>query len=263
NAVHSFENVGSRIYIGGLKRVVSPFDHDDAVLSRGVNKDWGYAAGNSLHLADMRSIDPQLLKVADGCWPKNIVSDPGHHEHICPTEFCGHRLVGALASEPQVELLPEDRFPSFRKSVDERGQVDIGASHNCNARTLRHRAFLNAKRIPGKQSLLMLCKEVNAELSRGVFHHKGHKGSTKLQLFPLCIFVPARLSCLKPSLRKRLVLHRRKLVTFPGPVCRSCVPQSTNPRQMVLLLQWLDAHSFRSTHRPETSEQKAARESRD
>src|SRR5208282_391992 len=92
----------------------------------------------------MRRVDPQLFKILDGRGAKQIVPNPRHHEDVRAAEPRGHRLVSAFPAESQIELLPKDSFPRLGKLLGERSQINIGATHHRDARTLSHSFLVTA-----------------------------------------------------------------------------------------------------------------------
>ena len=86
----------------------------------------------------MCGVDAELLEILDGGRTKQIAADPRHHEDRGSAQPGRGRLVGALASESQIEFLAEDGFAGLGKAVGESGQVDIRAAHYRNSRNFSH-----------------------------------------------------------------------------------------------------------------------------
>ena len=118
--------------------VVRAFDHEDAVLSAGLDKYRRHAAGHAFHLLDVCGVDPQLLEILDGGRAEQIAPNARHHEDRGSAQFGRGRLIGALASESQVKFLAEDGFAGLGKTVGESGEINIRAAHYRNSRNFGH-----------------------------------------------------------------------------------------------------------------------------
>src|SRR5271156_3812286 len=92
----------------------------------------------------MRGIDSQLFKILDGRRTKQIVANPRHHKDVSTAQPRSHGLVGAFPAEAQIKLLAKDGFSRLGKLLRERSQINIGATHHRNARTLSHNFLVAA-----------------------------------------------------------------------------------------------------------------------
>src|SRR5271169_4757199 len=86
----------------------------------------------------MRGINPQPLKILDGCRTKKIVPNACHHEHFRSAKSCCHGLVRAFAPETQVKLAAKNCLARLGESVRERSEINVGAAYNRNPGTFGH-----------------------------------------------------------------------------------------------------------------------------
>src|SRR6185369_7161148 len=138
NAIDRFQKVGGSIDVGGLQFVVRAFDHEDAALSAGFDKYRRHTTGHTFHLLDVSGVDAELLEIFDGGRTEQIAANPRHHKDRGSAQFGCGRLIGALASESQIELLAEDGFAGLGKTVGKSGEINIGAAHHSNSRNFSH-----------------------------------------------------------------------------------------------------------------------------
>src|ERR1019366_1411378 len=96
----------------------------------------------------MGGVDTERLEVLDGGRTKQVASHPRHHEHLRTTETSGDRLIRALASESQLEFLPEDGFPGLGELVGKRCEINVGTSNHRNARAPGHSFLQRTLRPP-------------------------------------------------------------------------------------------------------------------
>ena len=121
DAIDGFQQVSGSVDIGRLQFVVCALHHENAVLSVGLDENRSHPAGHAIHLLYVSGIDAELLEILDGRRTKEVAADSGHHEDRSSAQpGCG-RLIGALASESEVELLAENRFAGLGKAVSEGG----------------------------------------------------------------------------------------------------------------------------------------------
>src|SRR5581483_8865826 len=100
-----------------------------------------HSARQSRDLPHVGGINPELFEILDCGRAEQVAADTGHHEYVRAAQFRSDCLIGALAAESEVELLPENGLARFRELVSERRQVDIATSHYRDARTLGHWCF--------------------------------------------------------------------------------------------------------------------------
>jgi hypothetical protein len=70
---------------------------------------------------------PSLLKFSTVAGP-NVLTNSSHHEHVGSAQFSRHGLTRALARNPEVKLLSDNRLSRFGKTIRKRNQVDIVAA---------------------------------------------------------------------------------------------------------------------------------------
>src|ERR1700722_11228188 len=78
-----FQHFRGGIHISWLERVIRSLDHQDAVLSTGIDKDRRDATRQSLNLPDVRGIDAKLFEVLNRGWAEQVAPHARHHEHFC------------------------------------------------------------------------------------------------------------------------------------------------------------------------------------
>src|SRR5215471_9381522 len=107
DAIDRLQSFGSGINVDRLECVVGSLHHQNAVLSVGLDKDWGHATGESLNLLHMGCIDVQFLEILDCGRTKQVAADSRDHENIRAAEAGSNRLVRTLAAETKIEFLSE------------------------------------------------------------------------------------------------------------------------------------------------------------
>jgi hypothetical protein len=50
-------------------------------------------------------------------------------------------LIGPLAPPPEIEVVAEDRLPSFGKPIGKGGQIHVGAANDGYLRSMTHESF--------------------------------------------------------------------------------------------------------------------------
>ncbi len=138
DTVGTLENVRGSVNVGWFQRVIGTFYDENPILSGGIDENRSNSTRQSGDLAHLRRIDAQLFEILDGRGTEQVVSDARNHEHLRSAEPCRHRLIGAFAAEPHIKLLSKNCFSRLGELVCKCSQVDVGTTHNCNARTLRH-----------------------------------------------------------------------------------------------------------------------------
>jgi hypothetical protein len=86
----------------------------------------------------MGGIDAHLLEIFNRGRPKEVAAYPRHHENICSAKLGCNGLIGALASESEIEFLAEDSFAGLGKAIRKSDQVNIRAAYHRNSRSFRH-----------------------------------------------------------------------------------------------------------------------------
>src|SRR4029077_1119803 len=184
HAVDGLEQVGCGIQVRRLEQIVRAFDHENAVLAVGFNKNRGHTTGDSFNLLDVSGIDPKLLEVLNRRRTEQVATHPGDHEDVSTAQSRSHGLIRALASKAEIELLAKNCFPGLRETITEGGQVNVCASNHRDARTLGHKIYrtLLRKAESSQRSRFLSMDFRKAWISEGSQHRDTQKNS------PVCSY---------------------------------------------------------------------------
>ena len=112
----------------------------------GLHENRRHAAGDSFELLHMGGVYAKLLEILNGRRTEQIVTHPGDHENVGPTQPGGHSLIRPLASKPEIELLAKNCLPGLGKAIAKSCQIDIRAANHRDARTFRHKIAESSQR---------------------------------------------------------------------------------------------------------------------
>src|SRR6202789_4539003 len=82
DTISGFQHFRGGIHIRWLQRVIRSLDHQDAVLSTGIDKDRRDTARQSVNLLDVRGIDAKLFEVLNRGWAEQVAPHARYHEHF-------------------------------------------------------------------------------------------------------------------------------------------------------------------------------------
>jgi len=96
-----------------------------------------------------------------GVWSVELARRVGpdlcHHGHLRPAQAGGHSLVCPFASKAEVKTLAKDGLARTRKVVRKGGEIHIGTTDDCNARSVSHHLFPSLSRVTTNSDRLPMC----------------------------------------------------------------------------------------------------------
>ena len=117
DAVGGLQGLGGRVNVGRLQRIVRSLHNQNPILPVGFDEDRRDAAGQTIDLLHMSCIDALFPEVFNRRRPEKVTAHARDHENFCAAETRRDGLVGALASKPKIEFLPEDGFARLGKLI--------------------------------------------------------------------------------------------------------------------------------------------------
>ena len=189
DAVGGLQRLGGGVNVGRLQRIVRSLHHQNAVLPVGLDEDRRDAARQSLDLLHVSGINSLLAEIFNGRGTEQIAADARDHEHLRAAETRRYRLIRALASETEIESLPEDGFARLRELIRECRQIDVGAANHRNSRALCHSALSLSPKGCGTPSLFSarrLCQSSLEFVERPMTCRRGSDRTFCYSFVPRC-----------------------------------------------------------------------------
>ena len=115
-----------------IHSVVRPGDHDDSVLSGGVDFDEG-SSGGSRRLCDAARVDVLAANDVEQPIPRPVVTHGSDHVNLGLQSGSGDGLVQAFATGMALQGCPEDCFPSTGHPVEFDDEIDVETAHHGNS----------------------------------------------------------------------------------------------------------------------------------
>ena len=124
-------------YIGRVHRVVGAGHADDPVRAVGLHPDRRHAAGTG-DASEVAPVDPERREVGHRHVAEHVVAERVDHRDLGAQQAGHHRLVGALAAEPELEVTTLDRLagrrrPRVRDEIDHRAADDRDSRLVCHS----------------------------------------------------------------------------------------------------------------------------------